>query len=249
MENYELLCNTVAVGITNALSLSSDSPSVTIGVNASAPIISEVIKRIIKPIAERVTPRENQRIDIAAKAAITTIKNRLSNGEHFRKDVHADSASDSFQIDDILENIVKSIIDDCEKLKSEIYGRFLGNIFFHEEWNAVFMHNIAQCVKNVSYTDLCILYVFSKSNYENISGITKIFNNHSESYVTDVYIAIKKLLSLGLLMRIPPFNMSKGDIDHLTVSPFGFSLTEAVSLELLPDSHVQPYEAFLSHFR
>ena len=242
----DLMADMFGVASSGALMYNAKTPEAGMVASFSAPVVSYTAKSIIGEIFnEKATERECRRFNISSETASKAFKKNIGKGLPIRSDgLFERSEKGECKFDDILEAALKSIKDDTETLKSEIYGRFLGNIPFREDLDYVLLLNMRKTLDNLSFTELCMLRLFNENRFTGIKKIQQYFYNNQNSLVYEVYTGLLKMSANGVLVAKPPFSI--GDtIGNLEISKFGKIICEVAELELINEEWLNPLRTIL----
>ena len=237
----DLMAEMFGVASSGALMYNCQYPEAGLVASVSAPIVSYTAKSIISDIFnDKATERECRRFKISSETASKTFKRNIAKGLPLRNDgLFESSEKDECKFDDVLEAALKSIKDDTESLKSEIYGRFLGNIPFREDLDYVLLLNMRKTLDNLSFTELCMLRLFNENKFIGINKIRQYFFENQNSLVYEVYTGLLKMSANGVLVAKSPFSL--GDtIGNLEISKFGKTVCEVAELELIDEEWLNP---------
>lgn len=242
----DLMADMLGVASSGALMYNSKTPEASLVASISAPIVSYTAKNIIGEIFnDKATEREFRRFKISSETASKAFKKNIEKGLPIRNDgLFERSENGECKFDDVLEAVLKSIKDDTETLKSEIYGRFLGNIPFREDLDYVLLLNMRKTLDNLSFTELCILRLFNENRFTGINKIQHYFFNNQNSLVYEVYTGLLKMTANGVLVAKPPFGL--GDtIGNLEISKFGKTICEVAELVQIEEEWLSPLRTIL----
>lgn len=242
----DLMADMLGVASSGALVYNAKTPEAGMVASVSAPVVSYTAKSIIGEIFnDKATERECRRFKISSETASKTFKKNIEKGLPIRNDgLFERSEEGECKFDDVLEAALKSIKDDTETLKSEIYGRFLGNIPFREDLDYVLLLKMRETLDNLSYTELCILRLFNENRFTGINKIQQYFFNNQNSLVYEVYTGLLKMTANGVLVAKPPFGL--GDtIGNLEISKFGKTICEVAELVQIEEEWLNPLRTIM----
>lgn len=242
----DFMVDMLGVASSGALVYNAKTPEAGLAASVSAPIISYTAKSIISNIFnDNATEREYRRFNISAEAASMAFKRNVEKNLPLRNDgLFKRSEKGECKFDDILEATLKSIKDDTESLKAEIYGSFLGNIPFREDLDYVLLLNMRKTIDNLSFTELCMLRLFNENKFVGINKIHRYFFDNQTPLVYEVYTGLLKMTAHGVVVAKPPFGL--GDtIGNLEISKFGKTVCEIAELEQIEEELVNPLRTTL----
>lgn len=208
-----------------------------IGCPIAAPIISAV-----NPLLQRVIERgfalfsrdttatvECARLGIAYKTAVNTINDHVAKGDLLREDGFFDAINGSLytKADEIIEACLKNVINDAEMQKSEVYGKFLGNIPFLDGYSASQLISLNLILRQLTVEDIENLKLFSDLNPHDFFDIEFKIKNGGSAVNAHKFASLLHLKNVGLIARSAPFTLGM-DLQNEKITVLGKELLDII---------------------
>lgn len=208
------------------------------------PAISPVVS-IISPVLQRIIEKgfsifdrdstakiECARLGIAYQSACERINMNIKSGKQIRDDGFIDALNSSkyTSADEIIEAILRNTIHDAESWKSNIYGRFLGNMLFMEHLPKEILTQHCRTVSQLSKDDIELLHILNDNKKHNFISFEDSIRNNPDNDSSHYFYSLLHLKSLGLLIQYQPFPLGYS-IGIIKCSLSGQQIDEILSLE------------------
>lgn len=244
-EGTKIICDVLGAMSSAGLSIAANNDTSSFIAASSAPIISTGLNSLINGVfKEDSSEREFERLGISAKAVKNSYERNLKQGKTIVNSIFINSEIKGPNINDVLESILQSIKDDSETMKSEIYGRFLGNIPFRGDLDASNILFIKNIIHSLSFTELCILEIINRRNIPKLSNLQQMINSDNRPVLFEFYNALLKLKSNSLLLARGP--VSLGDtIGNVEISKLGKYVCDVAELNQINADWLATTESIL----
>lgn len=208
------------------------------------PVVSPVIS-IISPVLQRIIEKgfsifdrdstakiECARLGIAYQSACERINLNIKSGKQVRDDGFIDALNSSkyTDADEIIESILRNTIQDAESWKANVYGRFLGNMLFHEHLTKATLSQYCKIISELSKADIELLHVLNDNKKHCFLPLENSMRNSPDNDSSILFHSLLHLKSLGLLVQFPPFYLG-AVIDTIKCSLYGQQIDQILSLE------------------
>lgn len=208
----------------------------------AAPVISMVTSQLCDIADRQFSPLEAGRAKLGITIAVNKINERLNDGENLRQDGFF-TESDNNEIskvrgrtkaDKLFESMILTVKNDSEERKAEYIGRLFANLCFNENVDKIHVNSFIKMAGNLSYNDLCYLYIFRNESFFEFPDVRDITNFSSIIAKTEIF----ELMKLGFIAskkeEMQPSWFGGIDIRRLQVQGYGFSLYELMELQDMP---------------
>lgn len=143
-------------------------------------------------------------------------------------------------IDEVIEALFRTALNDAQTIKSKIYGSFIGNVAFQVKYDSTQVYHLLRIVSGLSYYELCLvsaLSSFSEKNYYLIEQ-EAFREKEDNSEVAELFVALLHIMNLGLFRRVKPFYLGR-TLDSHELSFVARDLCHLSGLELLKKEDVE----------
>ena len=222
------------------------------GISAAA--ISAIAKwgldRFIPLLISR---RQSERLYVWGKQAAESIAQRLANGEKYREDGFFDKTSTNrSNIDEVVESILKKVIDTTEEPKIKYMANLTENVHFDSDLDIDTYRRILKILDELSYRQLCLIKLFMNSDQialdnlgnpnitQNLSSIlTDCFELNDKKFISSGNAFMKKIRELYLGNSGDVFIAGSTPAEYPGFSEvFSDKLFKFVKLDQIPDEDV-----------
>ncbi len=145
-----------------AIGLITVGPAGAIAGAAAGPIITRVFKNACLELYDRISGhRGRARADATVAFAITTINDRIANGELVRDDQFFDPQSNRREADEILEGVVLKSRNEHEERKAPYYANIFSTASFDTKYTRDALNYALSIAENLSFRVLLLLHIVS----------------------------------------------------------------------------------------
>lgn len=225
----ELAGQTSASIVTTVVSILTHDTLAGYTLQAIQPLMAGVFTNFIQCLSKR---KERRAISLFSVASEIYNK-RIKNGE---KPIDELSLNEDEKIDinDFLESIIKTAIEDPETKKTKLYGLLLANMLFCDKLDISYYIGLLRIVNNMTYKDICLIKILKELRVINGGK----WSRNNVSIETNMVIAgIKRLESIGLTDKKPPFSLG-APLDNLSLNSTGHLLYKLMELEEIEDKEI-----------
>lgn len=208
----------------------------------AAPVIAMVTSQLCDIADRQFSSQEASRAKSGIIVAVDKINERLNNGDSLRQDgfftesdnKKIDKVRGRTKADKLFESMILTVKNDSEEKKAEYIGRLFANLCFNENVDKIHVNSFIKMAGNLSYNDLCYLYIFRNESLFEFPDVRDITKFSSIIAKTEIY----ELMKLGFIAsqqeEMQPSWFGGIDIRRLQVQGYGFSLYELMELQDMP---------------
>ena len=194
-----------AVG--GALGFLAGGPLVAAGVGALGVVIAKSTEKLIIEVANRhLSHREEIRVGATAAFALSTIRDRLEEGDKPRNDgFFTTETGEPSSAEEIFEGILLKSKNEHEEKKIRLLGNFFANLAFLPEISAAEANYLLKIAEGLTYRQMCLLMLFYIKPDMDVSPFRKLDYSDSEQSINPELITllqeIMDMYNHGLLVR------------------------------------------------
>ena len=191
--------------------------------------MAEVFTNFIQCLSKR---KERRAISLFSVASEIYNK-RIKNGN---KPIDELSLNEDEKIDinDFLESIIKTSIEDPETKKTKLYGVMLANMLFYDKLEIGNYIGLIRIVNTMTYRDICLIKILKGLGV--IKG-EKWSQNNVSIDTNMVIVGIKRLERIGLTDKNKPFSLG-APLDNLSLNTTGLLLYDLMELKDIDDKEI-----------
>lgn len=225
----ELAGQTSSSFLVSILGMLTHDPLTGCVVQATQPIMAEVFNKCIQSITNRKKQRAVSFLSIAAEK----IKMRIDNDERPINILSLNEA-EKIDINDFLDSIIKTAIEDPETKKTKLYGVMLANMLFYDKLEIGNYIGLIRIVNTMTYRDICLIKI--------LKGLGVIYGgkwsqNNVSIDTNMVIVGIKRLERIGLTDKNKPFSLG-APLDNLSLNTTGLLLYDLMELKDIDDKEI-----------
>lgn len=202
--------------------------SVPTALSVVSPILQRILEKGFRMFhRDSIAKVECARLGIAYITAVKTTNQNLDSGKPLRNDGFFDAINnEQYTVaDEIIEATLRNVIIDAETRKSEIYGRFIGNIPFLSGCPADDLIRINSILRQLTMVDLDNLSHFSDGKVHSFHDLEMEVKSQENSPNAIRLASLFRLKDLGLIIRVPPAYVGY-DIDNERITVLGRQVLE-----------------------
>jgi len=145
-----------------ALGFLAGGPLTAAGAAVVGVAIAKGAEKLISDVANRhLSHREEVRVGAAAAFALSTIRDRLKEGDKPRDDgFFTNQIGNRSPADEIFEGILLKSKNEHEEKKIRLLGNFYANLAFSPEISAPEANHLLKVAESLTYRQMCLLTVF-----------------------------------------------------------------------------------------
>ena len=219
----ELAGQTSASIVTTVVSILTHDSLAGYTLQAIQPLMAGVFTNFIQCLSKR---KERRAISLFSVASEIYNK-RIKNGDKPIDELSLNEA-EKIDINDFLESIIKTAIEDPETKKTKLYGVMLANMLFYDKLEIGNYIGLIRIVNTMTYRDICLIKI--------LKGLGVIYGgkwsqNNVSIDTNMVIVGIKRLERIGLTDKNKPFSLG-APLDNLSLNTTGLLLYDFTAVRI-----------------
>lgn len=237
--------------ITSAASFGFNLPSdVVTTISSLAPSLERCIYRALSFLSpKRLSEIECARLGLCYSEIAKAVKQNYSSGLQVCMPELLEQKAGYSCVDEVIEALFRTALNDSQTIKSKIYGSFIGNVAFQFKYDSTQVYHLLRIVAGLSYYELCLvsaLSQFSEKNYYLIEQEASS-DNADNPEVAELFVALLHIMNLGLLRRVKPFYLGR-TLDSHELSFLARDLCRLFDLKLLKKEDVEKIQGLVQKY-
>lgn len=217
-------------GVTSAAIASwcGEIPGIEFITASLPPFLSRGYKTILDEfLGKNLIKRECERLQISFKYTCLQIEDNQKKGYKLRDDTFD---SNSEKVENIIEGVLKKLLDDTEQQKSRFYGYFIANLPYSPEIDYYCANFLQNTIRKLSFRQLCLIRYYHDNTSLDVSKWGNYFESGNNTEGFELYAELLELKNLNLIKKMPPYSVG-ADLEKTKLSQSGEALFKLMGLE------------------